>query len=129
MNLQKVNDVNLILSAIKKNKPSYLYGNNGITPAISVITKIPALANVNDAYVYFFRRGVYDKKILTAQAISTKTIIITLGADYPQYNIKQDILDNEILDKEIVYKQCNNILSIPVKAEGPANRINLLKCY
>lgn len=127
--LQKVKDIDRIVSAIRKWKPAFLYGYNGLTPALSAITNIPALSNVNDAYVYFFRRGIYDKEILTTQAVSTKTIIITQGADYPEFNIRQDILDNEIIDKEKIYRYCKNILSVPVKAEGSTNRINLFKCY
>ena len=128
-NLQKVNGIDNIISIIKKLRPNYLYGYNGLTPALSVITNVPALSNVNDAYVYFFRRGMYNKETLTDQAVSKKTIIITQGAEYPEYNIKQDVLDNEILNKEKVYKYCKNILSVPVKAEGNTNRINLFKCY
>lgn len=128
-NLGKVNDIDRIISIIRSNKPNYLYGYNDLTPALSVIANIPALSNVNDAYVYFFRRGIYNKETLTTQAISTKTIIITQGADYPEFNIKQYILDNEILNMEKVYKYCKNILSVPVQAEGSTNRINLFKCY
>jgi hypothetical protein len=127
--LQKVMNIKEIISAIVKSKPQYLYGYNGLTPALSVITNVPALSNVNDAYVYFFRRGIYNKETLTAQAISTRTVIITQGASYPEFNIKQDILDSEILDEKKINKYCKNILSVPVKAEGSTNRINLFKCY
>lgn len=127
--LQKVNGIDDILSTIKNLRPDYLYGYNGLTPALSVIANIPALSNVNDAHEYFFRRGMYDKEVLTTKALSSKTIIITQGAEYPEYNIKQDILDNEIINREKIYKYCKNILSVPVKAEGNTNRINLFKCY
>jgi hypothetical protein len=127
--LQKINDIDRVILTIKKWNPTYLYGYNDFTPALSAILGIPALSNVNDAYVYFFRRGVYNKETLTTQAISTRTIIITQGADYPELGVKQDILDNEILNKEKVLKYCKNILSVPVKAEGSPNRINLFKCY
>lgn len=128
-NLQKIHNIDEIISTIKNCKPTYLYGYNGLTPALSVVTNVPALLNVNDAYVYFFRKGIYDKEVLTSKAISTKTIIITQGADYSGINIKQDILDNEILNEKKVYEKCKNILSVPVRAEGLVNRINLFKCY
>ncbi|MBI2613861.1 MAG: glycosyltransferase family 39 protein [Candidatus Levybacteria bacterium] len=127
-NLGKIEDVSKITEIIKKEKPDYLYGVNDITPALIAITKIPALENVNDAHEYFFTRGVYDKNILTDKAIKTKTIIVTHGADYPDYDIKQDILDN-IFVKEAIYKNCKKILSVPAISEGDANRINLFKCY
>jgi hypothetical protein len=128
-NLQKVNDINRIISTIKNSKPTYLYGYNGLTPALSVIADIPALDNVDDAYVYFFRKGIYDKNSLTARAISTNTIIVAQGADYPDINIKQDILDTEILDEKMINQYCKNILSVPIRAEGSTNRINIFKCY
>ncbi len=127
-NLQKVNDIDTIISTIKKEKPSYLYGVNDITPALLILTKIPPLGDINDAHEYFFTKGLYDKEILTRDAISSKTIIIAHGANYPEANVKQDILDG-IFDKEKIYKACKVLLSVPVQAEGAANRINFFKCY
>lgn len=127
-NLGKIEDLNKITQIILEEKPNFLYGVNDITPALISITNIPALENINDTHEYFFTRGIYDKELLTTKAVESKTIIIAHGADYPQYNIKQDILDN-IFVKETIYKNCKNILSVPVRAEGDANRINLFKCY
>ncbi len=127
-NLGKLENFNEIKKLIITENPDFLYGVNDITPLLIAITKIPALENVNDAHEYFFTREVYNKEALTDKAIKSKTIIISHGADYPQYNIKQNILDN-IFVKETVYKNCKNILSVPVKAEGNTNRINLFKCY
>ncbi|MDZ4228496.1 MAG: glycosyltransferase family 39 protein [Candidatus Levybacteria bacterium] len=126
--LGRVKDFDKIIATIISEKPDYLYGANDIAPAIISLTKIPALENVNDAHEYFFIRKIYDKNILTDKAIKNKTIIVTHGANYPEYNIKQDILDN-IFVKEAIYENCKNILSIPVQSEGSANRINLFKCY
>lgn len=127
-NLGKLENINKITKLIKAENPNFLYGVNDITPLLIALTKIPALENVNDAHEYFFTRKVYDKKFLTDKAIKNKTIVITQGASYPQYNIKQDILDN-IFVKDTIYKNCKNILSVPVIAEGNTNRINLFKCY
>ena len=127
-NLGKIQEIDKIIKKIIEEKPNYLYGVNDITPALITITQIPALENVNDAHEYFFTRDIYDKKFLTDKAIENKTIIITHGAEYPNYNIKQDILDN-IFVKETIYKNCKNILSVPVLSEGDTNRINLFKCY
>lgn len=120
--------INKITKTIIAEKPNFLYGVNDITPALISLTNIPALENVNDAHEYFFTRRIYDKEYLTNRAINSRTIIITHGADYPKYDIKQDILDN-IFIKEAIYKNCKLILSIPVISEGDANRINLFKCY
>ena len=127
-NLGKLEDANKIITTIVKEKPKFLYGVNDITPALIALTNITALANVNDAHEYFFTRKIYDKKLLTDEAIKSRTIIITHGADYPEYNIKQNILDN-IFVKESIYESCKIILSVPVQTEGDANRINLFKCY
>jgi hypothetical protein len=127
-NLGKLSGFNSIIEIIKKENPKYLYGTIDITPALISILNIPALENVNGAHEYFFERGIYDKKKLTDKAVNTRTIIITHGADYPQYGIKQEIFDN-IFASETIYDNCKNILSVPVIAEGDVNRINLFKCY
>lgn len=126
--LGKVYEFNKIVKTILSEKPNFLYGANDITPALLSITNIPALDNVNDAHEYFFTRKVYNKELLTNKAVKSKTIIIAHGADYSQYNIRQDILDN-IFVKETIYQNCKNILSVPVLSEGDANKINLFKCY
>lgn len=126
--LGRIYNFGTIVDKINQEKPDYLYGSNDITPALLSITKIPALGNVSDAHEYYFTKKIYDKKTLTDKAVRSKTIIITQGADYPEYNIKQEILDN-IFVKETIYENCKNILSVPVKAEGNTNRINIFKCY
>lgn len=126
--LGRLEDFNKITAVIASEKPEFLYGVNDITPALIALTDIPALENVNDAHEYFFMKKVYDKKFLTDKAVGSKTIVITHGAEYTNYNIKQDILDN-IFVKETIYKNCKNILSVPVQSEGDTNRINLFKCY
>jgi uncharacterized membrane protein len=127
-NLGKIADFNKIITTVTSEKPKFIYGANDITPAIIALTKIPALENVNDAHEYFFARGIYDSKFLTNKAVDNRTIIIAHGANYPEYNIKQDIMDN-IVVKDTIYKKCKNILSIPVLSEGQYNRINVFKCY
>lgn len=127
-NLGKLENIDKIIKTIIEEKPNFLYGVNAITPALIALTNIPALENVNDAHEYFFTRKIYDKELLTNKAVKSKTIIITHGADYPDYNIKQDILDN-IFVNETIYKNCKLILSVPAISEGDANRINLFKCY
>jgi len=127
-NLGKIEGFNKIITTIASEKPKFLYGANDITPLLIALTKIPALENVNDAHEYLFIRNIYDKKFLTDKAVGSKTIIITHGADYPEYNFKQDIVDN-IFVKDTIYNSCKNILSVPVVAEGDTNRINLFKCY
>lgn len=126
--LGKLQEIEKITKIITQEKPDYLYGINDITPALTALTNIPALENVHDAHEYFFTRKIYDKKLLTDKAVKNKTIIVTHGGDYPQYNIKENILD-KIFEKETIYKSCKVILSIPVISEGDANRINLFKCY
>jgi hypothetical protein len=127
-NLGKLQDFNKIITKVISEKPRYIYGVNDIAPAIIALTKIPALANVNDAHEYFFDRGIYDRSALSNKAVNNRTIVITHGAEYPQYNFKKDIVDN-IFVNNVIYGKCKNILSIPASAEGGINRINIFKCY
>jgi len=126
--LQKINNLNQIVKTIQKEKPSFLYGVDDITPALLYITKIPPLEGVIDAHEYFFTKKVYDKNYLTKKAVEKKTIIITHGAFYPELNIEEKIIDG-IFDKNLLLQKCNIIKSFPVKSEGITNRINLFKCY
>ncbi len=127
-NLGKLPEINKVIGIILEEKPDFLFGVNDITPLLLSLTKIPPLENVSDAHEYFFTKGVYDRKLLTEKAISNKTVVIAHGANYPQYGIQQDILDN-IFIKDSIYESCKIILSVPVQAEGDTNRINLFKCY
>lgn len=131
-NLGKIDNFESIIRTIISEKPNFLYGVSDITPAIIALTKIPALENIHDAHEYLFTRGIYDNKSLTDKAVKNKTIIITHGANYPELNIREDILDSvmdNIIVKETIYNSCKNILSVPALSEGFTNRINLFKCY
>jgi hypothetical protein len=127
-NLGRIKDFNKIISIIISEKPNFLYGTIDISTALLALTNIPPLENITNTHEYFFTRNIYNKKFLTDKAIKSRTIIISHGANYPEYNIRQDILDN-IFVKEAVYINCINILSVPVQSEGDTNRINLFKCY
>lgn len=128
-NLGKIDKIDKVVSVINNEKPSFLYGATDITPALLAITKIQALSDVVAAHEYFFTKKIYNKELITKQALSSNTIILTHGAYYPESNIRQDILDDTIINKEEIYRHCKNILSVPVLAEGNANSINLFKCY
>lgn len=128
-NLQKVEQINIIVENILKEKPAFLYGVNDITPALLYLTKIPPLENVFDAYPIAFTKKILDKEFLTQKVISQKTIIITHGVYYPQVGIQEKILDDGILNIKTVEKSCRFLSSFPVETEGAANQINLFKCY
>lgn len=128
-NLQKIEQINVIVENILKEKPVFLYGANDITPALLYLTKITPLENVFDANPIAFRKKIFDKEFLTQKAILQKTIIITHGAYYPQADIQEKILDDDILNKKIIEKSCRFLSSFPVQTEGVANQINLFKCY
>jgi len=127
-NLQKVEGVRDFLEIIKKEKTQYLYGINDVTPALSYLTNVNLLENIIDTNENIFKKKILNKTILTKKAIQNKTMIVSYGAYYPTMGI-EEILLSEIFEKNLVLKKCNLVYSSPIKSEGMANRLNLLKCF
>ncbi|MBI2189949.1 MAG: hypothetical protein HYU49_00210 [Candidatus Levybacteria bacterium] len=126
--LQKISNYSALTNTIREHKPEYLYGVNDTTPALAYNTNTPLLNNVIDTNANIFRKKFLDAKKLTRDAITNKTILVTHGAVYPELRVEEHVID-EIFDKELIKKSCKLIKSVPVVAEGYANRISLLKCY
>lgn len=126
--LQKINNSNEIVEIINKEKPKYLYGVSDLTPALSYLTKTPLVEDIIDTNENIFRKKILDKKLLTKKAVEKNSIIVSHGADYSYLGINELVLDN-VFDKEIIMKSCSLISTFPVKAEGIINRINLFKCF
>ncbi len=125
--LQLVPDINEFVRVIKRERPDYLYGAMGITPALSYLTKIPLLGGVVDTNENLFNKGVYSAKHMTELLLHSRAALITTGADYPQYQVRDDFLDR-IYNKKSAQKSCNLLASTPIQTEGLANRINIFLC-
>lgn len=126
--LQKVETIEKIALDIKREHPSFLYGFNSLTPALSYITNVPLLENIIDTNDSIFTKGLLDKKTLTTKAINEKTIIVTQGAEIEELGVN-DLIVGGAAEKTLVLKHCKRIQSYPVYAEGWINRIHLFKCY
>ncbi len=126
--LQKAENLNSIINAIKKEKPEFLFGVHDITPALLYLTDTKPLDNIFDAYEYLFTRGLVDKDKVSRDATNTKTIVIAYGAFYPNLNIVQDITDR-IFNNDLIYKKCKLLDRFPINVEGYVNRLNLFRCY
>jgi hypothetical protein len=126
--LQKVVDIDSLMTTIKKEKPSYLYGENDITPALSYLTGIPMLSGIIDTNANMFRIGLLNVNRTTNVALKNRTILVIHGIDYPQQKMKDELF-TEIIDKKKIQKKCQLIESQPVKTENIVNRVNLFKCY
>jgi hypothetical protein len=125
--LQKLNNFSEIAEVIRKENPKVLYGVNDITPALSYTTGVPLLHDIIDTNANIYRKSILNAKELTADAIEQKAMIVTHGASYPQAGVEEVVID-EIFDKEQVEKSCRLVKGFPVKMEGPENRLNLLVC-
>ncbi len=126
--LQRVEHIEDLKKSIQKAEPSFLYGPNDITPALAYLTNTPLLNNIVDTNTNIFRKGFLNASTLTTDALQKKTVIITHGAFYPQYNVQEFVLD-EIVDKHKILKECELLDSVPIQAEGVTNRINVFSCY
>lgn len=126
-NLQKLSSIDQIVATIKKEQPSALYGVNGITPALAYLSNAPLLNNIVDTNDNIYRKGYLNAHKLTADAIAQKAVIVTEGANYPEFAIKQDVM-TEIVDTKQLEAHCMIFASFPLTSEGLANRINFFRC-
>lgn len=131
INLSLLPDSKKIIEIIKKEKPNFLYGLNTLTPAFAYETKIPMLDNVYDTNENFFKMGLLDKKILTKEALSKKTLIISDG--YVNNNLRiKDYIRDGILDRGEVIKKCKPILFQTLEPENSGELkvlITVIKCF
>jgi hypothetical protein len=125
--LQSLKSIDTIVSNIKQERPKTIYGVNSVTPALAYLSNTPLLHNIVDTNDNIFRKGFLNATQLTKDAISQQSIIVTEGAFYPEFSIREDVL-TEIVDKKLLEQHCSLIASYPFKAEGFINRINLFRC-
>lgn len=126
--LQKVNNINQITSTIEKSAPEFLFGTNDLTPALAYLTNTPLLNGIIDTNENIFNKGLLNSEKLTDDALSKKTVIVTHGANYQEFNIDEKITD-KIFNKSKILEKCKLLLSTPTRMEGTNNRINLFRCY
>lgn len=126
-NMQKVPQIQEIVTQIKQENPTVLYGVNSLTPALAYLAGIPLLNNIVDTNENIFRKGFLKKDVLTREAIKQHGMIVTQGVSYPSFNIRQDIVGG-MFNAEEMQKSCTLRESYPVKTEGLENRVNLFSC-
>lgn len=126
--LGKINDIDQLTRAIKKESPEFLYGVDSLTPALAAISNTPLIDGIIDTNENIFRSGNLDKNTMTSDALKKKTIIVARGVSYPSMEIEDQLFEG-IFDKEKVAKKCKLLTSQPILAEGAVNRINLFRCY
>ncbi len=126
--LGKVQDIDKIVSTVKKEQPSYIYGENSIAPAVAYLARLPLLDSIIDTNPNIFRKGYLNAKHLTQNALTSKTIVITNGVAYPESGVVETAY-SEIMNPDQIKKACKLVLSQPIVAEGLINRLNVFKCY
>lgn len=124
---QKIERIDLLTTAIKKQHPRSLYGINALTPALAYMTDTPLLDGIIDTNENIFRKGFLDKRILTRHAIEQKSMLIANGASYPEINIHYPLLGG-IFDEKAVAASCRLLVSMPIQPEGIENQINVFTC-
>lgn len=125
--VQKVPDPQSIVKAIKQVAPQVLYGAPDIAPAFAYLTNTKLLNNIIDTNENMMRTGVLDREKLQKDAIKQHALVLTHGAQYPEFGINERIIDG-MYDKEVITKNCKFIKGFPVRQEGGGNRVNLFKC-
>lgn len=125
-NLQKINTIDTLVEEITKQNPTYLYGINSITPALSYLSGVPLLHDIVDTNENRFLTGNLDAQKLTRAAQSEKTIFVTKSAVYPEYQISE-LFMSTMFDKSQL-SNCTVTYSTPVDFEGIENRLSLALC-
>ncbi len=124
--LQKIRHTAQIVQTIQKYNPDFLYGDPEIAPLFQFLTGVPPLEGIVDTNANLFRVGKYNAKELSQKAASSKTMIVSLGVEYPE--ITKSVV-TDMFDEEIITKHCKLVASYPVISEGGINRINLSRCF
>lgn len=126
--LQNIKNIDQLVTAIKTIDPPYLYGGNGVTPALAYLTNTPLVNPMVDMNTNIFRKGFLSAEDLTKEALSKKAMFVGEGIDYPQFQTYQPITDEVVDLKQLQTKQCTLVTAVPIKTEGYQNRINLITC-
>jgi len=125
-NLQKFENLDVLVQTIKQINPPSLYGINSLTPVLAYLSNKPLLNDIVDTNPNIYRKGFLNASTLTKQAIDEKSLFVVEGLSYPEMGVQQDIT-GEIFDVNQM-KNCRVVQSIPIKTEGAQNRINLVSC-
>ncbi len=125
-NLQKIENIEHLTTAIEENNPPALYGINSLTPALAYLTATPLLNSTVDTNPNIYRKGFLSAETMTRDAIDQGALFVTQGLFYPEFGVEQPVTD-EIFDMEQM-GNCRLMQSIPIQNEGPQNRINLVQC-
>jgi hypothetical protein len=123
-----IRDTQRLITVLKNEEPTALYGSADIAPALSYLSGIPLLNGVLDTNANLYVRGIYSATEMTTQALEEKTLLISQGISLPLYSIEETIT-SDIFDVEQVKKQCTVIYEHQVQAEGGVNRIYIWRCY
>lgn len=124
--LQKFENLDALITTIQQVNPPSLYGINSLTPVLAYLTDKPLLNNIVDTNPNIYRKGFLHANELTKQAITDKSLFVSEGLNYPELGVRRDIT-GEIFDVNQM-KNCKIIQSVPIKTEGPQNRVNLISC-
>jgi len=125
--LQRLTQLPEMIRVIKAEKPTALYGVNGITPALAHLSQTPLLNNIVDTNDNIFRKGYLDAKVLTNEAIKQHALVITQGVWYPQLGIREDILTDVVI-AETIRNNCRVIKRFNFNSEGDTNTIAFYRC-
>jgi len=121
----KIFNVDEVISLINQFQPERMYGVSSVTPALAYITDTPLFDNMIDVNPRFFEAGILDKKNITKDVVTHKTITVFLGFEN-KYQSGNNLLD--YVDKDVFIQNCEQIKSFPIVWRPPINRIVLYGC-
>ena len=125
--LQKLDNIENIVSFLREQDGSVIYGVNSISPALAYLADKKLLLGIVDTNENIFIKGFLDGEGLTNEAIKKRSLIVSQGMYYPQYNADYPLLGRMFNADEII-KKCEKKASFPIKTEGLENRLVIFYC-
>lgn len=125
--LQKIENIENIVSFLKEQDNSVIYGVNSISPALAYLADKKLLLGIVDTNENIFIKGFLDGDRLTDEALARNALIVSQGMYYPQHNVNYPLL-GRMFNSDKILTRCKQQESYTIKTEGLENRLVIFSC-
>lgn len=113
----------------EKNEESTIYGDYQIVPLLSLETDIPIFRNLAETNQNLFRAKALDKTQITKNILNQKnTFVVLKMSHYPELKIEYQGINQEIINWELLNKNCRLKKEFPLTTVPPENTLVIFYC-